>query len=198
MIDNIFELFKRIQSFTANDYLSSSLISSIVTISVKATLELVDFLMEKKDIIWLKETIILNINPDILEYGDFKCLIIRFGTDQYLRDMADDKEKRIGRLRNEIINLSASAYKHEKKTSVNLCLPVHKRLGVQFKVFFDIKEQWIETEAASKIFTEFRKAGLKPAISSSPFHKKRIFILLPEFGTIETVDGIKNNMCFPI
>lgn len=60
------------------------------------------------------------------------CLVVRYGNDTYLRDMASDQEKYEGRLRNRVINVPRLG------SDTKLLLPVHNRLGTQFKMYLSL------------------------------------------------------------
>jgi hypothetical protein len=64
----------------------------------------------------------------------FYCLVVRYGTDNYLSTLASDQEKFEGRLKNKIIRIETKLDGAENANLV-LKLPVHKRIGTQFKVF---------------------------------------------------------------
>ena len=75
----------------------------------------------------------LNVDNKIFENTKFKCLLIRFGTDQYIKDMASDREKYDGRLRNKIIDGTL------KNGKVEYDIPLHQRIGTQFKCYFEVE-----------------------------------------------------------
>lgn len=94
-----------------------------------------------------------------------RCLLIRYGTDPYVERMASERDKYEGRLRNRVLHNRISieprrrsallrwaihwwrcrllAYTPVKSGSTNIqgnfLLPVHQRLGTQFKLFFQIR-----------------------------------------------------------
>lgn len=123
----------------------------------------------------------------------FSCLLVRYGTDEYIRHMASDTEKYDGRLQNRIIPITVVC-QGEGEALFSLRLPVHQRVGTQFKCFAEVKQQetisWLE-ETLSKCDRIY-----DISLSSNQF-RNRIYFLLRDFGTTESVDGITNNMCFP-
>lgn len=56
------------------------------------------------------------------------CLVVRFGTDEYLAGMASDQERHQGRLLNRVVEI-------DRETGI-LALPVHRKLGTQFKLYY--------------------------------------------------------------
>lgn len=131
----------------------------------------------------------------------FRCLIIRYGTDQYIEKMASDIDRQNGKLQNRIINFSTRIDTASNETEFALKLPVHRRLGTQFKCFADIDEklptgQKDELLEKLKTFLESSKIVSDVSISSSE-HQHRVYFLLNRFGSVRTVDGFENNHCFP-
>lgn len=57
------------------------------------------------------------------------CLIVRFGTDDYLVSLASDQDRYEGRLINRVVPVDLAA------AEVKLRIPVHARLGTQFKLY---------------------------------------------------------------
>ena len=87
-----------------------------------------EFFMKKPAIIQLD----LALEYPEFNNARFKCLIIRYGTDEYIKSMANDQEKYDGRLRNDIID----GIYDKGKLSFNI--PLHKRIGTQFKCFLEV------------------------------------------------------------
>jgi len=123
-----------------------------------------------------------------------RCLIIRYGTDRYIERLASDRDRQDGRLQNRVIDVPIEV-NDDGSTTFRLRVPVHKRLGTQFKCFADVQD-------ASKIdevmvFLSNCENVVSPDRSSSPLHPHRIFFLLRAFDVVESVDGHSNNMCLP-
>jgi hypothetical protein len=121
------------------------------------------------------------------------CLVVRYGTDQYIEHMASDREKHDGRLLNEV--LPVRVIRDGDSVSFEIDLPVHKRLGTQFKCYVDVPKGGPATEIQNFL------SGLpdihEVSDSSSLNGGNRIFFLIKRFATVTTVDGFNNNMCFP-
>jgi hypothetical protein len=142
---------------------------------------------------FMKKPAIIHIGID-LEYKElknavFKCLVVRYGTDEYIKSMANDQEKYDGRLRNEIVDATHT------NGVLSFNIPLHKRIGTQFKCFLEVDTK----EEAEEIVKQCDKFdGIYDLSFSSSQHKNRVFFLLKDYGETLTVDKLKNNMLFPI
>ena len=184
-----------ILNFTLNSALGTAFLTSVVRLTWDVVRKLEKKVEERMNLLNLKTSILLDLDRNILNWGKFYYLPVRYGTDQYIRDMANDEEKWIGRLRNEIYPLKVREVSSDK-VEIQLKLKVHRRLGTQFKLFYELNSKY--QNRVKEIESAFSRSGLKYSFASSPAGNRRIFFLLKEFGTVRTVDGLKNNMCFPI
>lgn len=123
-----------------------------------------------------------------------RCLIIRYGTDLYVERLASDREREDGRLQNRVFDIPIVVHA-DGSTSFRLLVPVHKRLGTQFKCFVDVQDATKTTEVLEFLFS--CPSIDSPERSSSPLHPNRLYFLLKDFHIIESIDKHKNNMCFP-
>ncbi|KQS03750.1 hypothetical protein ASG11_05400 [Sphingomonas sp. Leaf357] len=70
-----------------------------------------------------------------------RCLLIRFGTDLYFEKLASDQERYEGRLQNRILrNRATAADRDNGWVASQFNLPIHNRLGTQFKFFLEVEE----------------------------------------------------------
>ncbi len=122
-----------------------------------------------------------------------KCLVVRYGTDQYIEHMASDREKHDGRLQNMVLPVHVN--RNGQSVSFEVDLPVHKRLGTQFKCFVDVPMGGPAAEI--KEFLASLPEIHEVSDSSSLDGGNRIFFLIKRFASVTTVDGFSNNMCFP-
>ncbi len=122
------------------------------------------------------------------------CLIIRYGTDNYIQHMASDRERHDGKLQNRKIEVPISLNR-DGSSNFKLQIPIHKRLGTQFKCFVDISDESKVGEVMD--FLCQCPTITEPEFSSSAFHRTRIYFLLTEFAISTTIDGHRNNMCYP-
>ena len=123
----------------------------------------------------------------------FSVLIIRFGTDQYISTMASDRERLVGRLQLKIYPAEVRGKKDGAYLSFKV--PVHKRLGSQFKVFADV-EPGVDLEEIMQVFNANEEIH-EVSISDSKFDR-RIYFLLKDYAQTQTVDGPVNNFIYPV
>src|SRR5262249_34917808 len=126
----------------------------------------------------------------------FFCLLVRYGTDQYIANLASDQEKHEGRLRNKVIPMNIS-FDDSGNACLHLDLPVHKRLGSQFKCFVDARSE----QGLDSVRDILKSCGdsIKVESLSGPSKKvksRRIYFLLDRFYETRTIDQLENNMIF--
>lgn len=139
--------------------------------------------------------IAFDAHPDTpKEIEAVKYLLIRYGNDKYLQELASDQEKFHGRLRNRIKPVTV-VEEDDGGKRVSLQLKVHKRLGTQFTLFVDVIG---DTDPVVR-YLESHDTVTGVAVSARPGAKrKRVFFRLKDYPEIETVDGFRNNMIFPV
>ncbi len=122
------------------------------------------------------------------------CQIIRYGTDQYLERLASDQERFVGQLQNRTLRVEARRNDASQYT-LRLKIPVHKRLGTQFKLFVVPK-----LGAEAQPIIDFLSTLPEVAQPHATQYQKpaKIYFLLKNFATVKSVDGIENNMFFPL
>lgn len=66
----------------------------------------------------------LKLDTELIQTKNihFKCLLVRYGTDHYIKDMASDREKHDGRLRNTIIEGTIT------NKFLHYHIPLHRRI----------------------------------------------------------------------
>lgn len=146
---------------------------------------------------WLSREI-KHVNINLGSYHEylvnkahFKCLIVRYGTDQYLGTLASDYEKFTGRLRNKEIPIKIEG---SEDVRLILRLPVHRRIGTQFKCYVDV----VDNDSVQFVKSRLMDcAAIEDISESSSPNVNRFYFLISNVGTAVTVDGIKNNMFFP-
>jgi hypothetical protein len=123
----------------------------------------------------------------------FYCLVVRYGTDQYVGSLASDQERYEGRLKNEKRKISVR-FDDKGNAILTLNLPVHKRMGTQFKCFAEAKgDEFVEeTVAFLKNCDRIREVSVSKSI-----HTSRIYFLLDRFDEVTTIEGFKNNIVLP-
>jgi hypothetical protein len=132
-----------------------------------------------------------NLRRDI---SDFWCLIVRYGTDEYISKMASDQERFEGRQQLKLRRISVQFDKNSKPKFV-LQLPIHKRMGTQFKCFVVARD----VERVPAIITTLNKCEHVSEIKQSDsYHRDRVYFLLDQFFVIDTITpGVRNNFVFP-
>jgi hypothetical protein len=108
-----------------------------------------------------------NLRRDI---SDFWCLIVRYGTDEYISKMASDQERFEGRQQLKLRRISVQFDKNSKPKFV-LQLPIHKRMGTQFKCFVVARD----VERVPAIITTLNKCEHVSEIKQSDsYHRDRV------------------------
>lgn len=79
------------------------------------------------DLRWLDEAL-EQIHVEQHHYALY-CLVVRFGTDDYLSSLGSEQDRFEGRLINRVVPVDLSG------PDVKLRIPVHSRLGTQFKLY---------------------------------------------------------------
>lgn len=124
----------------------------------------------------------------------FYCLIIRYGTDEYISKMANDRERFEGRQLLKVRPISA-AFDKNGQAKFKLRLPIHKTMGTQFKCFAEARSLH---HVPAVIATLEKCEHASDVKQSDSYKRERVFFLLDEFTVVETIHpGIKNNYIFP-
>jgi hypothetical protein len=133
------------------------------------------------------EALIQNISA-------FYCLLIRYGTDDYIIQMASDRERYEGRQQLKVLPISA-AFDAGDRVIFTLKLPVHKSLGTQFKCFAEARS----VEQVPAVIASLQKCEHASEVKQSDSYKRtRVYFLLDQFVAIDTINaGVKNNYIFP-
>lgn len=135
--------------------------------------------------------------PD--EIVGLHLLFIRYGNDTYLRDLASDREKYHGRLRNKPIQIQI-----DRATigdaPIKVPLRIHKRLGSQFKLFVEVDGDPAPVVAYLKGHPTIDDVSVarRPFRGKHDTGRSRVWFLLNRLDVVETVDGFRNNFIFPV
>jgi hypothetical protein len=122
------------------------------------------------------------------------CQIVRFGTDLYIEKMASDQERYEGRLQNKVRKL-ATHRTADGRLVVQFRLPVHKRIGTQFKTFVRVHDAK-DLPAVEAFLGQLK---IVSNVKSSPYQDPpKVSFTINMFPIIETVEGIKNNFFYPV
>jgi hypothetical protein len=132
-----------------------------------------------------------NFTNDI---SGFYCLIVRYGTDEYLSKLASDQERFEGRQQLAIRSISMR-FDEKGNAIFSLKLPIHKRLGTQFKCFVEVRNLDKVPDVLAMLNNCDHTSDVK---QSDSFHRNRIYFLLDQFFVVDTITaGVKNNFIFP-
>lgn len=143
-----------------------------------------------------------KIKCDAIDFGPFErvprdiegvyCQVVRYGTDQYIGKMASDQEKFEGRLQNKVLRMAVSK-NHRDLYVVHLRLPVHRRIGTQFRLFVRVRE-----EGNFKKVQQFLSGISEISNVDSALYKRKLSFTVDRFPIVKTVEGLKNNFFYPV
>lgn len=139
-------------------------------------------------------------NADVpREIAALKLLMIRYGNDTYLKELASDQDRHHGRLRNSVQRVQVEEARDGSKRIVAK-LRIHKRLGTQFKFFVDVEGDAAPVVAYLKTHPAIQSIDVtpRPVRQGEGRGRKRLFFLVTEFDQVKTVDGFTNNMIYPV
>lgn len=203
----LIEIFGSVLNSVLVSIFLTAAIGFIAKISSAAAVKIINSIRCWYSLVEKHNTFILSSGYFPFDLSKVKAhyLFVRYGTDNYIQKLASDSERYEGRLRNEVKPVEILT-NGQGKTELRFSIKVHKRLGVQFKCFFEVVEDQDEnTKQEVKNFLD-KCAGegtiSDPTWSCSFLHKNRIFFILrgengEEIACTTTVDGQENNMCYP-
>lgn len=133
------------------------------------------------------------------------CLIVRYGADEYLEKLASDQERYEGRLRLEILKSKLKLDRESCTYSGTVPLKVHRRLGTQFKLFFEVED---DAAAARYVAALEAMDDIIAEVSTSSYGPKtKVWFLLEKYHITNIVDSgvrregkgpTRNNFYYPI
>jgi hypothetical protein len=144
-----------------------------------------------------------RIKARLPESASINCLVIRYGSDAYLQQLASDQERFEGRLRLEVETFPLRLDRQNASYSGEIRLKVHRRLGTQFKLFFEVENG----RAAARTARMLKKLESVAEVSISHYGgKPKVWFLLKRFHIVTSTDGvrreggpeIRNNFYFPV
>jgi hypothetical protein len=122
----------------------------------------------------------------------FYCLLVRYGTDSYIEKLASNEERQEGRLRLKLVPVDVQ-FDETGNVFFLLKLPIHKRLGTQFKCFAAV-EKMDEVKKVIGILEACKHVS--DVKQSDSQYKNRIYFLLDHFAIVDSIDNIKNNFVY--
>jgi hypothetical protein len=123
----------------------------------------------------------------------WRVLLVRHGSDDYLRDMAGDADRHAGRTRRDVIAMKLTL-SSVGEAVLSWRLPIHQRLGTQFRCFAVPRDDNAGGVAITGMLQLFDEIDALPAETTKP---TRIYFLLRSFRVIAAADGAKQNLVLP-
>ncbi len=122
----------------------------------------------------------------------WRLLVVRYGTDDYLRGTASEADRQVGRTRYEVINMKL-ALSNVGEVTLSWSLPVHRRLGTQFRCYIDLREGGVGGDVLTGMLSHYDEIEILP---SEP-NPQRAYFLLKRFRSITSAEGVKQNIVLP-
>ena len=123
----------------------------------------------------------------------FRLLLVRYGSDAYLRYQADEGDRKIGRPRYNTLSMKLSLSNNGELT-LKWNLPLHRRLGTQFRCYIDRN---IKGTRAEDLIDMLRHYDEIEILESEVEEPRRIYFLLKRFPVITSAEGFRQNMVYP-
>ncbi len=120
-------------------------------------------------------------------------LLVRYGTDEYLRTMAGEADRHAGRTRYDVIKMKL-ALSPTGEVTLSWSLPVHRRLGTQFRCYIDIRAGGAGGEVLTGMLRHYDEIEVLPSEVAEP---TRVYFLLKKFRTVPSADGGRQNIVLP-
>jgi len=168
--------------------------------------------------VWTILRLVFNTAADVLEVGsrkqriviargltkhDFdqvrkgirawRLLVIRYGSDDYLRAMAGEADRHAGRTRYDVINMKL-ALSPIGEVTLSWRLPIHRRLGTQFRCYIDVREGSVGGDVLTGMLSHYDEIEVLAADVPNP---ARHYFLLKRFRVVTGADGLKQNIAQP-
>lgn len=122
----------------------------------------------------------------------WRLLLVRYGTDDYLRGGAGEADRQAGRSRYEVINMKL-ALSNVGEVTLTWSLPVHRRLGTQFRCYIDLREGGVGGGVLTGMLSHYDEIEVLPADQGAT----RVYFLLKRFRTVTAPDGAKQSVVLP-
>lgn len=123
----------------------------------------------------------------------WRLLLVRYGTDDYLRAMAGESDRQLGRTRFDVLNMKL-ALSNIGEITLSWKLPIHRRLGTQFRCYIDIREGGAGGEVLTGMLRHYDEIEVLPAEVANP---SRVYFLLKRFRVVTAADGVRQNIVLP-
>ena len=123
----------------------------------------------------------------------WRLLLVRYGSDDYLRAMAGESDRQLGRTRFDVLNMKL-ALSNIGEITLSWKLPIHRRLGTQFRCYIDIREGGAGGEVLTGMLRHYDEIEVLPAEVANP---SRVYFLLKRFRVVTAADGVRQNIVLP-
>lgn len=120
-------------------------------------------------------------------------LVVRYGTEDYLRTMSGEADRTIGRPRYTTIPMKL-ALSATGEVTLRWSLPLHRRLGTQFRCYIEIREGGSGPAVLTGMLKHYDEIEVLETDVMAP---KRVYFLLKRFRVVTTVEGIRQNFVLP-
>ena len=123
----------------------------------------------------------------------WRLMVVRYGSDDYLRGLAGEADRRIGRPRQSSMGMRLSL-SPSGEAILRWKLPVHRRLGTQFRCYVLTRKGAGGLAVLADILKHYDEIEvLQPDLPE----RRRIYFLLAHFQIITTAEGLRNNYVAP-
>ena len=123
----------------------------------------------------------------------WRLLVVRHGSDDYLRAMAGEADRHAGRTRYDVITMKL-ALSTIGEVTLSWNLPVHRRMGTQFRCFIEVRPGGAGGDMLSGMLRHYDEIEVLPADVPNP---GRVYFLLKRFRVLTSADGTKQNFALP-
>jgi hypothetical protein len=126
--------------------------------------------------------------------SSFHCLLVRYGTDDYIIKMASDRERFEGRQQLKVLPITV-AFDADDRAIFTLKLPIHKSLGTQFKCFAEARS----VAQVPAVIAALKECEHARCVKQSDSYKRtRVYFLLDHFVAMDTINAeVQNNYIYP-
>ena len=123
----------------------------------------------------------------------WRLMVVRYGTEEYLRTLASDADRHVGRPRRASTGMSLKL-SPSGEAILSWTLPVHRALGTQFRCYVVTRKGGGGLAVLADILKHYDEIEVLP--SDLP-DRRRVYFLLKHFEEITTAEGARNNYVAP-
>jgi hypothetical protein len=123
----------------------------------------------------------------------WRLMVVRYGTDDYLRALAGEADRYIGRPRYASSNMQLSL-SSSGEAILRWKLPVHRRLGTQFRCYIVTRQGGDGLSVLADILKHYDEIEV---LKSDLPERRHIYFLLAHFQIVTTAEGLRNNYTAP-